>query len=89
MNPHSAHPPRTPRTSIISPNASVYTPEVYTSHEEMEERPTDLEQEIDEDEDTAKVNAKARVRKEEIWREMLKTSNGRDKAFVSAFPFLA
>lgn len=81
MNPHSAHPPRTPRTSIISPNASVYTPEVYTSHEEMEERPTDLEQEIDDDEDTAKVNAKARVRKEEIWREMLKTSNGRDKAF--------
>ncbi|ETW84326.1 hypothetical protein HETIRDRAFT_425732 [Heterobasidion irregulare TC 32-1] len=82
MNPHSAHPPRTPRTSIISPNASVYTPEVYTSHEEMEERPTDLEQEIDDDEDTAKVNAKARVRKEEIWREMLKTSNGRDKAFA-------
>ncbi|KAI0069023.1 hypothetical protein BV25DRAFT_1874468 [Artomyces pyxidatus] len=81
MNPLSAHPPRTPRTSIMSSNTTVFNPEVYTSKEEVEERPTDLEEELpDDEEDGPKAEAKGRVHAEDIWREMVKTSNGRDKA---------
>lgn len=68
----------------MTQNATVFNPEVYTSKEETEERPTDLEEEIDNVEDPALVMAKRRVRREDVWREMFLTSNGRDKAFVSS-----
>jgi hypothetical protein len=75
INPLSSHPPRTPRTSIL--NAS-FEKEMYTSAEEHDERP------LDDDEDVAKLESSAgkRVRKEDVWREMLSTSTGRDKALV-------
>ncbi|THH08548.1 hypothetical protein EW146_g8953 [Bondarzewia mesenterica] len=60
MNPHSPHPPRTPRTSVMSSNNTVYNPEIFTSEAEMEERPTDLEEEVDVDIDSVKANARAR-----------------------------
>ncbi|OBZ76489.1 hypothetical protein A0H81_03552 [Grifola frondosa] len=81
MNPLSSHPPRTPRTSIIS-SSHVYTTEVYSSNGDAQERPNTYEEDTeDEDDTTARNPAQHRVRKEEIWRELLKTSNGRDKTF--------
>lgn len=82
INPLSPHPPRTPRTSIVAPNATVFHSEVFTSKEELEERPVDLEEEIDDTENSPLAKAKQRVRREDVWREMVLTSNGRDKAFV-------
>ena len=38
--------------------------------------------EIDDEEERVQ-HAEKRILKEEIWREMIVTSNGRDKAFVS------
>lgn len=81
MNPLSSHPPRTPRASLVSAHSHVYGTNIYEStEEEGPSRPT--EEELEEDE--AKVKELERkVRKEDIWREMLLTSTGRDKAFVS------
>ncbi|KIJ56569.1 hypothetical protein M422DRAFT_22728 [Sphaerobolus stellatus SS14] len=82
MNPHSLHPPRTPRTSIITTAVTSYPQDMYTTAEEAAERPLVLEDMDEEDEDEEKLEARAgsRVRKEEVWREMLATSTGRDKA---------
>lgn len=66
----------------MTQNTTVFNPEVFTSTEEQEERPTDLEEEIDVAEDSARAKAKQRIRREDVWREMFLTSNGRDKAFV-------
>jgi len=78
MNPLSSHPPRTPRTSIIS-NSHTYGGDIYTPKEEIiEQQP---EYFSDDEEDKAQQAAKDRVRKEDVWRELLKTSYGRDKAF--------
>lgn len=82
MNPLSQHPPRTPRTSVTSAS-HVYGGDIYTPKEELIEQRGDLASEDDED-DSGHKSAKSRIRTEEIWREMLKTSYGRDKAFVSA-----
>lgn len=82
MNPLSSHPPRTPRASIVSSN-HVYGGDIYTPKEEvMEEQP---EYFSDDEEDKAQQEAKRKVRKEDVWREILKTSYGRDKAIVSSF----
>ena len=43
---------------------------------------TTLEAEDSEEEDEKASVAKSRVRREDIWREVLKTAVGRDKAFV-------
>ncbi|KAI0049571.1 hypothetical protein FA95DRAFT_1581634 [Auriscalpium vulgare] len=81
MNPLSAHPPRTPRTSTVSSNATVYSPHVYTTKDEVEERPTDIEEELPENEDDpAKAEERSRVQAEDVWREIVTTSYGRDKA---------
>jgi hypothetical protein len=88
MNPLSSHPPRTPRTSTIneSSNSHVYGVQVYTSSE----APVDSgdngpihEVEVDEEDEKTKKRA-ARIRREAVWKEMLKTSVGRDKTLVSA-----
>jgi hypothetical protein len=84
MNPLSSHPPRTPRTSIISNNnATGFGGSVYDTKEETEGENRDAveESEIDEEEDRVK-EAEGRIRKEDVWREMFLTSYGRDKAFV-------
>ncbi|TFY72497.1 hypothetical protein EVG20_g523 [Dentipellis fragilis] len=80
MNPLSAHPPRTPRTSLVPSSATVYNSEVYMGQAEAEERPTDLEEEIGVDDDPVKSQARSKVRLQEIWHDIVKTSYGRDKA---------
>lgn len=83
MNPLSSHPPRTPRTSIISNNSTVrYGGSVYNEKEEAEGADQDAveESEIDEEEDRV-GEAESKIRKEDVWREMFLTSYGRDKAF--------
>lgn len=79
MNPLSQHPPRTPRASIVSSH-HVYGGDIYTPKEEnIEDQP---EYFTDDEEDKTHQEARKKVRREAIWRDMLKTSYGRDKAFV-------
>ncbi|KAI0685912.1 hypothetical protein BC835DRAFT_1329154 [Cytidiella melzeri] len=81
MNPLSSHPPRTPRNSIVSSN-HVYGGDIYTPKEEViEERPEYFSDDGEEEEEEEVGKARTRVRREDVWREMLKTSYGRDKAF--------
>ncbi|KAK7061579.1 hypothetical protein R3P38DRAFT_2830272 [Favolaschia claudopus] len=81
MNPLSSHPPRTPRTSLVSSNTHAYGAGPYDTQEETQDPPI-LEEEEELEEGTEKLKlAQMRVRKEEVWREMFLTSNGRDKAF--------
>jgi hypothetical protein len=60
-------------------------------NEETEERPNELEVEVDDEEEDGqeKRAAKTQVRAQEIWRELLETSSGRDKTFVLHFASLA
>ena len=75
MNPLSQHPPRTPRPSTVYssgydlPAASPRQPPTNPDVEEEEEHVDDHP-------------ARPRARNEEVWREIVKTSDGRDKAFV-------
>lgn len=81
INPLSAHPPRTPRTSITA-SGSTYDHNPYeTTKEETQEVLHADEEDIDEPEDE-KIKAETSVRREEVWRDLFLTSNGRDKAFV-------
>ena len=83
MNPLSSHPPRTPRTSIVPNSSSTYSNGKYQSSNEGNQEKVEIEDiEIDEEEESVK-SAERKIRKEEVWREMFLTSNGRDKAFVS------
>ena len=84
MNPLSSHPPRTPRASIISGTSTgTYGGSIYTPKEEApRDEPPEDDVELDREDEAVKKRAQ-RIRKEEIWKEMLKTSQGRDKAFVS------
>ena len=79
MNPLSQHPPRTPRVSIVS-NSHTYGGDIYTPQEEVIEQREDLFSE--DGDEAAEKAAKAKVSSVEIWRELIKTSYGRDKAFV-------
>ncbi|EJD01047.1 uncharacterized protein FOMMEDRAFT_21505 [Fomitiporia mediterranea MF3/22] len=90
MNPASPHPPRTPRTSVISNTESyVYGSDVYASsvshQEETQEKPETAhfeEEEVAEDvEEDVDEKAVQKVKTPEVWREVLRTSSGRDKAF--------
>lgn len=72
INPLSMHPPRTPRTSLVTPRPK------------EEEAAEEEEEEEEEDEEELEARAGKRVRKEEVWREVLATSKGRDKALVSS-----
>ncbi|KAL6299113.1 hypothetical protein BKA93DRAFT_820076 [Sparassis latifolia] len=80
MNPLSSHPPRTPRTSVAGTHT--YSAEIYRAQEQEEtvERNWGNDSELEED-SAAKAQAEGKVRKEEIWKEMLSTSYGRDKTF--------
>ncbi|KAL5530626.1 hypothetical protein ACEPAF_6884 [Sanghuangporus sanghuang] len=90
VNPLSPHPPRTPRTSVISASQSyVYGSDLYVSsasqQEEIQEKPAAAEyeeEEVAEDVDeTVSQETVKKVKTPEVWREVLKTSSGRDKAF--------
>lgn len=82
MNPLSSHPPRTPRTSIISTTSTThaYDSSIYVTKDEADKSVV-VDEEDDDNEEEAKA-VKGKVRREEVWREMFLTSNGRDKAFV-------
>ncbi|TRM68255.1 hypothetical protein BD626DRAFT_395734 [Schizophyllum amplum] len=88
INPLSSHPPRTPRSSIISSSTYVYGASVYEdapSHAMAEkvEVTEDIYDPADEpDDDNVHTSAAAKhIRREDVWREMIVTSDGRDKAF--------
>ncbi|KAI0301792.1 hypothetical protein B0F90DRAFT_1838296 [Multifurca ochricompacta] len=83
MNPLSAHPPRTSRNSVITTSAMSFSSQGNNSKEDMEERPDDPEEELDDDDEGSqeKSAAKGQVHAQDVWRELLKTSVGRDKAF--------
>ncbi|KAF7981633.1 hypothetical protein HWV62_32724 [Athelia sp. TMB] len=84
MNPLSAHPPRTPRASLVSGHSHVYGADIYQTPHEAE-APSTIAEEEEEEREREKVPEKVqKVRKEDIWRELLLTSTGRDKAFVSS-----
>lgn len=83
MNPLSSHPPRTPRTSIISNhNATGLGRSAYDTREEVEGEDRDAVEELEIDEEDRVKEAESRVRREDVWREIFFTSYGRDKAFV-------
>ncbi|KAJ3482443.1 hypothetical protein NLJ89_g12139 [Agrocybe chaxingu] len=133
MNPLSAHPPRTPRTSLIhthshehehNPHASLtespispthththtngtshahkrtqstssqhhFSSSIYEERNEFEEKDisevgdeievdTELGEEGGDADGKGKREGRLRVRQEDVWRDMIVTSNGRDKAF--------
>ncbi|KAI0771884.1 hypothetical protein BD413DRAFT_546847 [Trametes elegans] len=81
MNPLSSHPPRTPRTSIMSNASHVFGTDIYDTKADAEEKSQEIEVEDSDLEDEKPGSAKSRVRREEVWRELLKSANGRDKAF--------
>ncbi|KAJ7507582.1 hypothetical protein B0H11DRAFT_130965 [Mycena galericulata] len=82
MNPLSSHPPRTPRTSVSNSSHNMYGASPYESTKEEPLEPPIDEEEVELEEGTEELRqAEARVRKEEVWRDMFLTSNGRDKAF--------
>ncbi|KDQ64799.1 hypothetical protein JAAARDRAFT_28436 [Jaapia argillacea MUCL 33604] len=81
MNPLSSHPPRTPRTSIISQQNQVYGMDAYGGggrEENVDDQAVPPEDEVV-IEDKATKEAASKVRKEEIWRDLLTSSTGRDK----------
>jgi hypothetical protein len=86
MNPESAHPPRTPRTSVTT--TTPFSFQASAEDEGTEDGPTELEIEVDEEEEDyqeKKSAASNQVHTQEVWRELLGTSTGRDKAFVLHF----
>uniref|UniRef100_A0A0W0FCF0 Uncharacterized protein n=1 Tax=Moniliophthora roreri TaxID=221103 RepID=A0A0W0FCF0_MONRR len=81
INPLSSHPPRTPRTSVAS-TSTLYRTSIYESREEKQQEEAeeqDEEEEVVEEE--LPQDSTARIRREDVWREMVRTSEGRDKAF--------
>ncbi|KAI0676887.1 hypothetical protein C8Q78DRAFT_960470 [Trametes maxima] len=81
MNPLSSHPPRTPRTSIMSNGSHVFGTDIYDTKADSQEKSQEIEVEDSEEEDEKPGSAKSHVRREDVWRELLKSANGRDKAF--------
>ncbi|KZS97514.1 hypothetical protein SISNIDRAFT_449028 [Sistotremastrum niveocremeum HHB9708] len=83
INPLAHHPPRTPRTSIIS-NSTTYNADTYNNIEEQGENPVYTEERLSVKEDAHSEfgygQAKPKVRVTEVWKELIATSSGRDKA---------
>lgn len=96
MNPLSAHPPRTPRPSTAAQSHFTNTT-AGLYDEKSEEQATekglagdtaDEDEEVDEEGERV-VEAEKKVGRHEVWRDMLVTSDGRDKAFVRIAYFCA
>jgi hypothetical protein len=83
MNPLSSHPPRTPRVSRVSGPSQVYGTSIYAPTEAGTQGEETTAEEEEEETEVVKETTK-RVRIEDVWREMVATSYGRDKAFVSS-----
>ena len=86
MNPLSSHPPRSPRHSIVSagPGSSYHRTSIYSNKDRMDEEGNDSTEETDSVEagEEQMADAQRQVRTEDVWRDMILTSNGRDKTFV-------
>lgn len=81
MNPLSQHPPRAPRQSITSNGSTSYQESAYGGVTEKGDNDVDIDvDDLDEDEQRVK-DAERKVVPDEVWKEMMLTSNGRDKAF--------
>ncbi|KAF8558989.1 hypothetical protein OG21DRAFT_1474421 [Imleria badia] len=85
MNPLSAHPPRTPRPSTAAQSHfENNTASMYDEKSEATEKgagdTADEDEEVDEESERV-VEAEKTVGRHEVWRDMLVTSGGRDKAF--------
>lgn len=82
MNPLSPHPPRTPRTSIISSTSTIhaYDSSIYETKEGTGEAVSDGGE--DDDNEEAVQVLEDKISRAEVWRELFITSNGRDKALV-------
>jgi len=85
MNPLSSHPPRTPKSSVVSRPTTLYNPGYEPSEEQVEEHITAEDLELDEEDERVK-QAEKRVLQEEVWKEIILTANGRDKVFVRIRP---
>ncbi|KAF9498526.1 hypothetical protein BDN71DRAFT_1443395 [Pleurotus eryngii] len=88
MNPLSSHPPRSPHVSLISstssshPQHTNFTGDIYSDGLDpvaVEAASTSVE-DMDPEKERVK-SAEDNVKVAEIWREMILTSNGRDKSF--------
>jgi hypothetical protein len=80
MNPLSFHPPRTPRPSIVS------QPEMYNNDVSRYSEKSPYEQHepsVKDDSGSDEGIKLTRVRQSEVWKDMIATSVGRDKALVS------
>ena len=85
MNPLSAHPPRTPKSSVNTTNSMPFS-HSDSKKEVMDEQASEIDVEVDNDDEAQeKIPAKIQVRAQDVWREFLKTSGGRDKALVLHF----
>ena len=95
VNPASSHPPsrggsislksRTPRTSIIGPHVDGEKAERVSTYEVTaygEEEGLQVTESVP---SAPSRRSKPRVRLQEVWKDMVLTSNGRDKALVCAF----
>ncbi|KAK1236676.1 hypothetical protein PQX77_000032 [Marasmius sp. AFHP31] len=78
MNPLSSHPPRTPKNSTATNGTTLYGASIYESKGPQSEEEEDDEHDEEVAEESTVVS---RIRREEVWREIVKTSDGRDKAF--------
>jgi hypothetical protein len=84
MNPHSSHPPRTPKTSIHANSSQKFSSNnIYEDAPSVTEEKVPVDDEDIEIEDEKAKDVGSTLRREEIWREIIVTSNGRDKVFVS------
>jgi len=63
----------------------VYGTDVYENREEKKEQSAVVDEGEEEEEEDKVQLFQPKVRKEDIWRELIITSVGRDKAFVSIF----
>jgi hypothetical protein len=86
INPLSPHPPRTPRTSLHASSSQHFaSASIYEDASEVVEEKGSLDAEdveIEEEDDKVRA-AEKKVREEEIWRDIIVSSSGRDKLFVS------
>ncbi|KIL00364.1 hypothetical protein PAXRUDRAFT_821736 [Paxillus rubicundulus Ve08.2h10] len=88
INPLSAHPPRTPRPSTTA-QSHFGSMSIYDEKAEQQDWATEKGVHVDnadeedklEDQNEGVKEAEKKVGRHEVWRDMLLTSNGRDKAF--------
>ncbi len=76
---------------MIPSGSMPFSHHVDTNKDDIEEHAIDVEGELDDDDEGAKEKSPAenQIYSQHVWRELFKTSVGRDKAFVIQFNFSA